>query len=63
MPEHQRASPPSITCAPPSFSAERPPDGAFDESVDIFSARRGPESVEIARRIRHLANQGIPSIK
>jgi RecB family exonuclease len=43
------------------FSVERPPGNAYDRSVDLFSAPgEGLEAVEIARRIRLLAEEGVP---
>jgi ATP-dependent helicase/nuclease subunit B len=43
------------------FSAGRPPVAGFDASVSFFSAPgEALECVEIARRIRHLAHDGVP---
>jgi superfamily I DNA/RNA helicase len=43
------------------FSPELPPKHAFDSSVDLFSAPgEGLEAVEIARRIRWHADEGVP---
>jgi ATP-dependent helicase/nuclease subunit B len=43
------------------FAEGAPPRGVFDESVDLFSAPgEALETVEIARRIRQLAEQGEP---
>jgi len=43
------------------FSTERPPEGVYDSSVDLFSAPgEGAEAVEIARRIRQFADSGVP---
>ena len=42
------------------FSSERPPPSAFDTSVDLFaSPGESLECVEIARRIRMLASEGV----
>lgn len=43
------------------FSTTRPPESAYDASVDLFSAPgEGLEAIEIARRIRSMAESGIP---
>src|SRR6185437_14734849 len=43
------------------FSTKRPPESNYDASVDLFSAPgEGLEATEIARRIRCMAESGIP---
>jgi CRISPR/Cas system-associated exonuclease Cas4 (RecB family) len=43
------------------FSADRPPESAYDASVDLFSAPgEGLEAIEIARRIHSMAQSGTP---
>jgi hypothetical protein len=64
-----RAAPPVDLASPPAlqrlqqylFSPAMPPAGASDETVQIFSAPgEGREAVEIARRVLHEAERGVP---